>query len=175
MLDTVWNLQTILLKHQKRWVVRNQSLGNFCCFWHVPTLVSIATLQDCSGQLSSCRTGEVFAAWWECSLPHSSPFHPPPLSFFFSLLPSDDPHAIAKDGWKVSVLVCLLISNPRHAHINLAHQYSWSLDLNLLYLPSHLCTQGSWGGNQHLLHCSWPSLPAYQHLLCHQGNIVMSF
>ena len=32
---------------------------------------------------------------------------------------------------------------PRHAHINLAHQYSWSLDLNLLYLPSLLYTLGS--------------------------------
>ena len=143
MLDTVWNLQTILLKHQKRWVVRNQSLGNFCCFWHVPTLVSIATLQDCSGQLSSCSTGEVFVVWWEPSLPHSSPLHPPPLSFFFfSLLPSDDPHAIAKDGWKVSVLVCLLISNPRHAHINLAHQYSWSLTLICYIFPHTYAPRG---------------------------------
>ena len=40
----------------------------FVVFWRVSTLVSIATLQDCSGQLPSCCTGEVFAAWWQPSL-----------------------------------------------------------------------------------------------------------
>ena len=59
-----------------------QWLYSFCCFWRMSTLVSIATLQDCSGQLSPCCTGEVFAAWWEPSLPFFSISHFILLLFF---------------------------------------------------------------------------------------------
>ena len=120
-------------------------IRQFCCFRHVPTLVSITTLQGCSDQLSSCSTGEVFAAWWEhyqiFPSPHSSPFHPLlALLIFLAFFPSPFrwPTCCCQ-RWLTSEHFSFTLlaysSCPRHAHINLAHHYS--LDLNL---PSLLYT-----------------------------------